>query len=143
MEDINSIHALAYFNLLKTSSWIEDQVKIALKPFGITHAQLNVLHILYENHPKAVSANELKSKILVSNPDVTRLLDRLVKKDLVIRSTCPENRRKIDISLTDAGIVLFKDSQLTVLEALGSFFTDKISSNEAAELRNILHKIRM
>jgi len=142
MKDNNSIHALAYFNLLKTGSWIEDQVKQALKPFNLTHAQLNALYILDENDPDPVSANEMKEKILVSNPDVTRLLDRLVKKKYVERKTCPENRRKIDISLTDSGRKLFVEAHLSVRRVLGDFFRKKISEDEAKELRRILHKIR-
>ena len=142
MKDIETIHAVAYFNLLKTGSWIEDKVKKALKPYNLTHAQLNALHILYENDPEPVSANELKEKILVSNPDVTRLLDRLVKKQYVTRVTCPENRRKIDISLTDSGRKLFMEAHLSVKKALGDFFRKQLSENEAKTLRKLLHKIR-
>ena len=142
MEDISSIHALAYFNLLKTGSWIEERVKEALKPFNLTHAQLNALHILLEGDPNPVSASEIKKRILVSNPDVTRLLDRLVKKGLVLRETCPDNRRKIDVSLTDSGRELFVKAQLSVKQVLGNFFKDQITEDDAAELRRILHKIR-
>lgn len=142
MSTHNSIHALAYFNLLKTSSWIELKVKKALKPFGITHAQLNVLHILNENYPDPFSANMVKDKILVSNPDVTRLLDRLVKKKYVLRQTCPENRRKMDIIITENGIELFKNTHEALKHELGNFFDDKITADEAKELRRILHKIR-
>jgi len=142
MKDIKSIHALAYFNLLKTGGWVEEKVKKALKTFNLTHAQLNALHILYDNDPEPVSANELKKRILVSNPDVTRLLDRLVKKGYVLRNTCPENRRKIDISLTDSGMNLFVEAHLSAKQALGDFFENQITEDEASELRRILHKIR-
>ena len=142
MEDIKSIHALAYFNLLKTGSWIEEKVKKALSPLNLTHAQLNALYILFENDPEPVSANELKSKMLVSNPDVTRLLDRLVKKGYVLRETCPENRRKIDISLTDPGRKLFVEAHHSAKQSIGDFFEKQITEDEANELRNILHKIR-
>lgn len=142
MEDIKTIHAVAYFNLLKTGSWVEDQVKNALRPFNLTHAQLNVLYILFESHPDPVSANELKKKMLVSNPDVTRLLDRLVKKDYVLRKTCPDNRRKIDISLTESGRELFMSAHESAKLALGDFFEKQITEDEASELRKILHKIR-
>ena len=142
MEDINSIHALAYFNLLKTGSWLDDKIKSALKPFNLTHAQLNALYILYENDPEPVSASELKKKILVSNPDVTRLLDRLVNKGYVLRETCPVNRRKIDISLTEPGRKLFLQAHESAKLALGDFFKNQITEDEARELRRILHKIR-
>lgn len=142
MEDIKSIHALAYFNLLKTGSWVEEKVKIALRSHDLTHAQLNVLYILFENDPEPVSANELKKKILVSNPDVTRLLDRLVKKGYVQRETCPENRRKIDIALTDSGRKMFVKAHHSAKQSIGNFFEKQITEDEAIELRRILHKIR-
>ena len=142
MEDMTSIHALAYFNLLKTAGWIEEIIKKALKPFNLTHAQLNALYILNESSPGPVSASELKERILVSNPDVTRLLDRLVVKGYVRRVTCVDNRRKLDISLTDAGRQLFLEAHLAAKEALGNFFEKQISKDEAKELRQILHKIR-
>lgn len=142
MDDINTIHALAYFNLLKTGSWLEEKVKNALKPFSLTHAQLNALYILYENDPEPVSASELKRQILVRNPDVTRLLDRLVIKGFVQRETCPENRRKIDISLTDSGRKLFTRAHLATKLSIGNFFEEQITEDEAKELRRILHKVR-
>jgi DNA-binding MarR family transcriptional regulator len=141
-EDIQSIHALAYFNLLKTSTWLEDRIKKALKAFGLTHAQLNALYIMFENDPRPVSASELKKKILVNNPDVTRLLDRLVKKGFVKRETCSENRRKIDISLTDSGKSLFLEAHHSAKQAVGNFFEKQITEDEAGELRRILHKLR-
>ncbi len=142
MEDSKTIHAIAYFNLLKTGSWMDEKMKTALKPFYLTHAQLNVLHTLYENDPEPVSANELKERILVNNPDITRLLDRLVKKGYVLRETCPKNRRKIDISLTVSGRKLFEKAHLSAKHALGDFFENQITEDEAIELRRILHKIR-
>lgn len=142
MENLNSIHALAYYNILRTSSWIEASIKQVLKPFDLTHAQLNVLHLLYENHPRPISANELKSKILVNNPDVTRLLDRLVKKGYVTRDTCEESRRKIDISITKSGKDIFLKAHQAGKKSVNNFFEDRISKEEAIELRRILHKMK-
>lgn len=143
MQDVRTIHALAYFNLLKTGSFLEEEIKKALRPLNLTHAQLNALYILFEVYPEPVSATELKKRILVSNPDVTRLLDRLVTKGYVRRDTCPENRRKIDISLTDTGKKTFMEAHLAAKAALGNFFETQITEDEAKELRRILHKIRI
>jgi MarR family transcriptional regulator, 2-MHQ and catechol-resistance regulon repressor len=127
---------------LKTGSWVEEKVKEALKPYKLTHAQLNALYILMDNDPRPVSVSELKKSILVNNPDITRLLDRLVKKDYVSRETCSENRRKIDVSLTEQGRKLFKKAHHSAEKALGNYFEEKITEDEARELRRICHKIR-
>jgi len=141
-KELKTAHAAAYFNIITTSSKIETKTKEALKAFKLTHAQLNVLSILMQNHPRPVSARELKEKILVSNPDVTRLLDRLVKIGLVQRETCPENRRKIDIGITDTGQALYIKAHNAAKVAVNNYFEDQITVEEAQELRRILHKIQ-
>jgi DNA-binding MarR family transcriptional regulator len=128
--------------VLKAGSWIDEKIKKALKPFNLTHAQLNTLYILFENQPDPVSANDLKERILVSNPDVTRMLDRLVQKEYITRETCPHNRRKIDICLTDNGKNIFKEAHESAKKAIGNFLEDFITTVEAEELRRILRKIR-
>ena len=142
MEDFQSIYAKAYFNFLKTGSWIEERIKEALKPYNLTHSQLNALYILMEHDPSPVSVNEIKKSILVSNPDVTRLMDRLVKKGYVVRETCPDNRRKVDICLSEEGRKLFYKAHRSGKEAVRNFFEDQISEDEAKELRRLLRKIR-
>jgi DNA-binding MarR family transcriptional regulator len=141
-EDIESVRAKSYFSFLATASWIENRIKEALQPFNLTHAQLNALYILVQNHPKPLPANAIKEKILVSNPDVTRLLDRLVMKGLVVRQTCPENRRKVDISVTERGIQLFHQAHFIAKEAVRNYFEDQITDDEAVELKKILNKMR-
>lgn len=142
MDDLKSIHALAYFNFLKTGSWVEENVKQAIKDYGLTHAQLNVLYILINSENRAVSSTELKEQILVNNPDISRLLDRLVKKGFISRKTCPKNRRKIDITITEEGKKIFRLAHLAAKESVGHFFKEKITLEEAQELRRILQKIR-
>ena len=137
-----NIHELAYFNLLKTNSWIEEQLKQALKIYNLTHAQLNALYVLFVFYPEPVAVKVLKSRMLVNNPDMTRLLDRLVNKGFILREICPENRRKVDVTLSVSGKDLFINAHQAAEMALENFFKNKISEEEAALLRSILHKIR-
>ena len=99
----NNIHSIAYYKFLRTASRIEQRIKMTLKPFGLTHAQLNILFSLAKKHPNPLSPNEIKKSLLVNSPDVTRLIDRLCKKSLVSRATCPENRRKVDVVIQIRG----------------------------------------
>ena len=141
-EDTRSVRARSYFNFLATASLIEKKIKDALKPFGLTHAQLNALYILVQDHPEPLSAKAIREKLLVNNPDVTRLLDRLVSKGYVSRETCPENRRKINISATGKGIELFYKAHFAAKEAISNYFEDQITESEAIELRRIMKKMR-
>ena len=137
----DKLYESAYFNFLKTSNLIEEQVKQALKEHDLTHSQLNVLYILKENDPNPVSNSDINQRILVKSPDLTRLLDRLVKKNLVDRQICPENRRKMNIKLTEHGKQVFKKAGNDAKRSVNNFF-ENLTEKEAGQLREIMRKVR-
>jgi DNA-binding MarR family transcriptional regulator len=65
-------------NLLYTASWLQSKQQDFFKPYGITAQQFNILRILKGQHPKSISATEIKLRMLDKNSDVSRLLDRLL-----------------------------------------------------------------
>jgi DNA-binding MarR family transcriptional regulator len=139
-ENEESIHQNMYECILLTSRWLEDNANETFKPLGITPQQYNVLQILRDKHPQSCTATYLKETMAEKNPDLTRLIDRLVKKGMVTRKVCSNNRRKIDIGITPKGL-----SMLTVVEPLVNEqfkILNKISSDEAGELCRILDKLR-
>ncbi len=140
-EDTNG-HASAYFNFLHTASWVEQKIKAALKPFGLTHAQLNILAALANRHPLPMSPNAIKERLVVNSPDVTRLIDRLCKKKLVSRSTCPNNRRMVDIIMTAQGKELFEQAHIAAKRSVDHYFRKQITKADARELNRILNKMK-
>ncbi|MEO1258927.1 MAG: MarR family transcriptional regulator [Bacteroidota bacterium] len=136
-------HATAYFNFIKTASQVEKKIKEALQPFGLTHAQLNILAMLSDSSPNPLTPKEIKEGLVVGNPDVTRLIDRLCKKQLVERATSPYNRRQVDIRISKEGKVLFRKAHLSAKRAVGNYFNKYINEREARALNRILLKINI
>jgi DNA-binding MarR family transcriptional regulator len=134
-----SLHQKAVINLIFTASWLQGHQQKFFKEFGLTSQQFNILRILKGQHPKSISATEIKSRMLDKNSDVSRLLDRLASKGLINKQTCPNDKRAADISITTAGLELLheldkKQKQIdTVLN---------LSEKEAEELSNLLDKGR-
>jgi DNA-binding MarR family transcriptional regulator len=140
-EDINSQHARTFYKFIELSNKMEMAIKKSIKPFGLTHSQLNILYILAKFHPGKLNPADLKDHIIVSNPDITRIIDRLLSKRLVYRETCPENRRKVDISITPKGLKVFEEAHYAAKSSVHDFFEADIDENEALQLRNLLKKI--
>lgn len=136
---INAQHK-AHLNIMFTSNWLIGISKEVLKPFGITHQQFSVLKVLEGRHPGYCSADSIKEVMLDKSPDLTRLMDRLIGKGFVTRGVCEENRRKLDIGITDNGMALIKDidPKMSKRHLQKKFITDK----EATELSRILDKMR-
>ena len=141
MDDIKNIHAKAYFLLVNRVGRIEKTVKKSLKPFSITHTQLNILSVLTKSHPEPMTAKAIKEKLIVVSPDLTRLIDRLLSKKLVKRKTCKENRRSVDISITEEGIELYRKAHIAVKRGTDFFYKNSITKEEAEQLTKILTKI--
>lgn len=127
-------------NLIFTSNWLLSQQQDFFKPYGITSSQFNILRILRGQHPNKISGVEIKSRMLDKNSDIPRLLDRLVKKNLIVKTVCPSDKRAADVIITDNGLAILSqlDDQLDQREKEQIHLTKE----EAAQLSNLLDKCR-
>lgn len=109
-----SVQQKAILNILFTSNWIQNKQKEFFEPFGITGQQYNILRILRGQHPNRISGVEIKNRMLDKNSDVSRLLDRLIGKNLVSKSQCPNDKRASDIAISKAGLELLEKLDATI-----------------------------
>ena len=129
-------------DIIHTANWLDERISTVLKPYGLTHPQFNILKNIQAAHPQPLSAKEIRDSIMFSKSDVTRLMDRLVGKELLVRNICPQNRRKIDVSITEKGIAMLEEILVEFRKVLGNFFEQEISTEEALKTSEILRKIR-
>lgn len=139
-EKFQSEHQKAAINILYTGSWLYNINASFLKKFGITPEQFNVLRILRGSHPKALMLADITCRMIDKNSNATRLVEKLRQKGFVNRVICENNRRQVDISITDKGLALLKkiDSQNPMW--IDTF--KNLTKAEAAELNRILDKLR-
>ena len=141
-EKILNYRFAAYFNLLKTANSLDIEFKKILDQYKLTHQQFNILRILKGSFPEPLSGNDIKERMIFKYSDVTRLMDRLAMKNYIKRETCPSNRRKIDILITQEGMDLLEDIAPFAKLFVETFFINKITEDEAKELYRILEKIK-
>ncbi|NBP67943.1 MAG: MarR family transcriptional regulator [Cytophagia bacterium] len=130
----------AAINIMFTSSWLHSTNATYLKKFDITPEQFNVLRILRGSHPKKLMLSEVASRMIDKSSNCTRLVEKLRQKNLVQREICEDNRRQVDISITDKGLTLLK--KLDAEAGLMKGIMDKLSKTEAKELNRMLDKLR-
>ncbi len=82
---------------------INEIISNVLKPFGVSLQQFNVLRILRGQDGKPANLSTLNERMVTKMSNTTRLVDKLLLKGYVNRKTCPSNRRKIEITITDQG----------------------------------------
>ena len=117
-------------HLMLINNHISDLMAQALKPFDVSLQQFNVMRILRGQKGKPANLSTLNERMVSRMSNTTRLVDKLIAKGLVQRNTCPENRRKVEIRLTEKGLDSLKDMDTAVEiaenELLGSFSSDQL-----------------
>ena len=133
-------HQKAHINLVYTAGWLGQRQAAVFRTFGITLPQFNILRILRGQHPKPATVNLLIERMLDKTSNASRIVDKLEAKALVTRTTCPSNRRAVDIRITEAGLTLLHQmDEEAVTQALGM---QNLTLEEAAQLSALLDKIR-
>ena len=130
----------AIVNILFTSSWLYNLNAARLKEYGITPEQFNVLRILRGSYPKPMMLNDITGRMLDRASNATRLVEKLRQKDLVKREICPNNRRQVDIIITNTGLATLTAIDNGCQEWMRS--VKNLAETEVCELNRILDKLR-
>jgi DNA-binding MarR family transcriptional regulator len=100
--------AEALLSILRTAAVIDHHLTEALRPFGITATQYNVLRILRGAGQKGMCGREVAERLVSKVPDVSRLLDRTEDLGLIKRERDPEDRRHVTARITDKGLAVLE-----------------------------------
>lgn len=101
-----SLYQEAQLNIARTAALHTDSFEQMLRPHGISSTQYNVLRILRGAGADGLCRNEIRDRLLSRMPDVTRLLDRMVRAGLVTRARSTHDRRMVTTCLTEQGRAL-------------------------------------
>lgn len=128
-------------NVLYTQNVITENFNEILKPYEISGEQYNVLRILRGQKGNPANMCMIQERMLAKTSNTTRLVDKLLLKNLVTRNVCPENRRKIEVLITQKGLDILTEIDPKVVEH-ENFFSNKLNSDELEQLNNLLEKYR-
>ncbi|WP_442787464.1 MarR family winged helix-turn-helix transcriptional regulator [Flavobacterium suncheonense] len=128
-------------NILYTQNIVSEKFAEVLKPYDLSSEQYNVLRILRGQNSKPTNMCSIQERMLAKTSNTTRLVDKLLLKDLVTREICAQNRRKMEITITQKGLDLLAelDPQVEQHEAL---FGQNLTQDELEQLNNLLEKFR-
>ena len=126
-------------NLLYTANWLNERIGRVLTTEDITQQQYNILRIL-RGSEVPLSTLQIRERMLDKMSDTSRIVDRLIVKELVQKAACKSDKRLVDITLSQKGLALvqkldqFNDQIDAILKG--------VTETEAATLNQILDKLR-
>lgn len=127
-------------NILYTYGWIMERMKSFLSREDITHQQYNILRILRGADPRPLSTLQIRERMLDKMSDTSRIVDRLVAKHLAKKCICSQDRRLVDITITEKGQDLL--ARLDAEAHLMDEIMGGLSEKEAETLSALLDQMR-
>jgi DNA-binding MarR family transcriptional regulator len=132
-------HQKSIINLIFTFNWMNARLDNIFDPFEITQQQFNILRIL-RGASQPLSTLQIRQRMLDKMSDTSRIVDRLIKKGLVKKTVCKEDRRLVDVSITEKGRKLLEKIDLYNKEMDDVF--ENLTVAEAQQLNQLLDKVR-
>ncbi len=135
----NNYHK-ASVNLIFTGKWMIQFHSDVFKKYDLTFQQYNILRILRGRIPGVSTVKLIRERMLDRMSDASRIVEILRKKKLVERNICSEDRRKMDVVITQKGLDL-----LTEIERENERMDKRLSAlneEEIVLLNNLLDKVR-
>lgn len=130
----------AIISILQTSAFISDALLKGLKPHDISEQQFNVLRILRGQKGIAANLSTVQERMVHKMSNTTRLIDKLIQKKLVKRNVCIENRRKIELFITEDGLDFLKKID-PITDEIEKKILSNISTKDLNSLISILNSI--
>jgi DNA-binding MarR family transcriptional regulator len=127
-------------NIFVTAYFLRSKHEEVMSKYGLTMPQYNVLRILNGVYPDGHPRCDIITRMIEPAPDVTRIIDRLMKDKLVERFNSQTDKRLSMTRITEKGIALLGNSNLEV-QALGTYISSALNSSEKKELSKLLEKI--
>lgn len=140
-KDELNLPAYTIANILQTGNWMNENFSDHLKQYALSIQQYQVLRSLRELKGEPSNLLDLQAEMVSKNSNTTRLVEKLRLKGLITRNQNEENRRMVDIRITEAGLNL-----LAEIDSIQGDFENRIignlSSTEITTLNTLLEKIR-
>jgi DNA-binding MarR family transcriptional regulator len=136
-----SLIDLAGANLHRTSAVLLQEVASFLSSEDVSPKQYNILRILRGAGADGLSCGEIASRLVTPDPDITRLLDRLVARKWIRRNHDSSDRRVVRVCVSASGLALLARLEKTV-QAIQERQFGKLTNKELRKLTTLLERLR-
>jgi DNA-binding MarR family transcriptional regulator len=128
------------FVLLSTAGWIDNLQRKFFERFNVSQSQYQCIWQLAKVYPNMLSARQIREGLTDYNPDLNRLLEKLVAKGLIEKVSARHNRRLYELRITEAGLALHDKIDRFISELDLNLYI--LSKEECREAIHLLEKLR-
>ncbi len=128
-------------SVMYASSTLYAMTNSALKEYGISVQQFNVLRILRGLQPQGATIKLITDRMVDKMSNASRLIDKLEKRGLVLRTEDEKDRRKVEVTITPLGLEVLIEASVALETQTTQFLEEKLDVQETRTLNALLGKI--
>ncbi|WP_180271296.1 MarR family winged helix-turn-helix transcriptional regulator [Fredinandcohnia onubensis] len=125
--------------LMQTSRALQERIRDDMMKNNLSITEFSVLEVLF--HKGKQTIQQIGKSILITSGSMTYVIDRLEQKGFLKRSACPDDRRAIHVTLTDAGIEIMNKIMPEHEDFVDRVF-DSLNPNEIDTLVDLLKRVK-
>ena len=129
------------FNLVQSVSWLNDETRQFLRPYGVTPKQYSILANLARQTPESLSIQQVRDALADKMSDASRLIDRLVKKDYLEKFPSDHDRRSNRVRISPKGLRLLQEINAH-RERLEGIIRQRLDPEEIVQLNLLLSRLK-
>jgi DNA-binding MarR family transcriptional regulator len=125
---------------MATARVVEPWARFLKTTAQLTTHQYNVLRILRGSHPAKLACSDIAERMIERDPDITRLVDRLEARGLVKRSRSRQDRRVVEVGMTEKGLLVVRGLDAHV-QRLPKALLGHLGAERAGQLATLLEAV--
>jgi DNA-binding MarR family transcriptional regulator len=114
------------------SALLQERIDADLRPFGLDRAEYEILVVLSESDDQRLRMAELADAVHQSRSRLTHTISRMERARLVMRTSCPTDRRGVWAELTAQGFELIREAAPSHVETVRRNFVEVMSEEDCA-----------
>ncbi len=126
---------------LTASALIDERLDAALRPFGLDLGEYEILVRLSEAEERTLRMSDLAQRVLQSRARLTHTISRMEKKELVARTSCPDDKRGVLAKLTPRGMKLLEAAAPTHVQSVRDAFVDVVAPRDFEAVGRAMHAV--
>jgi DNA-binding MarR family transcriptional regulator len=134
----DSLEQEVFLNLWRTYDRLRALEDELFCRYDLTPQQYNVLRLLKAEHPEALPTLVLANRLVSRAPDITRMLDKLEQRGLIVRDRPADNRRMVRVTITRAGVNLVAE----IAEPLQDCHDRQLGHLSASDLKRLVSLLK-
>lgn len=132
----------AWESLFRAQVQVMRELQAEFPSDEISMTEYDVLFNIVREPERCTRLRDLNRRVLLSQPSVSRMIDRLTERGFVEKIPDPDDRRSTSVRLTDQGFEVYRRAAFPHMDSIAAVMAQALTEKEMLQLTALTEKVR-